>query len=326
MMTWTMNLNKMMRNMMMKRDRLLMIVDGSNLAHRAYAKFANLATREGHHTGLIYGFFRILQGYLVRFKPTYLIVAFDTRKSKQSNFKLDMLASYKEHRKKLNLETDYIDFNYQVGVVKKLLKLMRVPFVWDSKGLGHEADDYIAWIAMHHPGKVLIISSDKDFCQLLDKRIKVFNPFKETLINEKTCASIMGYSPEECVDYLSLNGDKSDDIRGYRGMGPVKIRQFLDEFGSIQNFLDNPDATFKGIDRDALEISHQRNYKLIDLKYAQTIRPYDFPPIRYAKWDKIQTRKIAVYLRRFNLRSFMLKDFMKPFKQLKIWNQENLKR
>ena len=320
-----MNLNKkMMKIMRKKRDKMMLIIDGSNLAHRAYRKFANLSTREGRHTGLIYGFFRMLQSYLVRFRPTYCMVVFDSHRSKQSNFRNSLLGSYKEHRN-LHLNTDYVDFNYQIRIVRRLLKLLNVPFIWDYSGLGHEADDYIAWLALNHKGKVLIISSDKDFCQLIDKRVKVFNPFKETIINHINCKQIMGYTPQECVDFLSLLGDKSDDIPGYKGMGEVKIRQFLDQFGSIQKFMDNPKAAFRGIDRDGLELVNKRNYQLIDMHYALTQKPFEFPPIRYSKENKIQRRRIAIYLKRFHLRSFMLRDYMKPFKRLKIWNQENLK-
>lgn len=321
---WTMNLNKRRKNMRKKTDGLLLIVDGSNLSHRAYRKFSNLSTREGRHTGLIYGFFRMLQSYLVRFHPAYCIIVFDSHRSKQSNFRNSLLKSYKEHR--TGLDTDYVDFNYQVRIVRRLLKLMNVPFVWDYTGLGHEADDYIAWLALNHTGRVSIISSDKDFCQLINKRIRVFNPFRDELINEVTCKPIMGYDPSECVDYLSLLGDHSDDIPGYKGMGPVKIRKFLDEFGSIQNFMNTPDAEFKGIDRDALELVMDRNYKLIDMKYALTQKPFDFPPIHYSKENKIQRVRIKIYLKRFHLNSFMMKDFMKPFKKLKIWNQTNLRK
>lgn len=325
-----MNLNKKMMKIMRKkttkkREYAMLIVDGSNLAHRAYRKFSNLSTREGRHTGLIYGFFRLLHSYLIRFQPTYCIVVFDSHRSKESNFRNELLKSYKEHRMDLSNQMDYKDFNYQVRIVRRLLKLMNIPYVWDYTGLGHEADDYIAWIALNHKGKSIIVSSDKDFCQLINKKIRVYNPFRDTVINYYTCKPTMEYSPEECVDYLSLLGDHSDDIPGYKGMGPVKIRQFLDQFGSIQKFMDDPNAEFKGIDKDALELVYKRNYQLIDMHYALTQKPFEFPPLHYSKENKVQRYKIQVYLKRFHLQSFMLRDFMKPFKKLKVWNQENLK-
>lgn len=322
-----MNLNKKRKKIMRKKktDGLLLIIDGSNLSHRAYRKFSNLSTKEGRHTGLIYGFFRMLHAYLIRFHPVYCIIVFDSHRSKQSNFRNKLLGSYKQHRGTLDA-VDYVDFNYQVRVVRRLLKLLNIPYVWDYSGLGHEADDYIAWLALNHKGRVNIISSDKDFCQLICKNIKVFNPFRDALINEVTCQPLMGYSPSECVDYLSLLGDHSDDIPGYRGMGPVKIRKFLDEFGSIQNFMNTPDAEFKGIDRDALELVKDRNYKLIDMRYALTQKPFEFPPIHYSKTNKIERVRIKIYLKRFHLNSFMMKDFMQPFKKLKIWNQTNLEK
>lgn len=56
------------------RDKLLMIIDGSNLAHRAYQKFENLKASNGKKTGLIYGFMRLLNSYIIRFNPTYVLV------------------------------------------------------------------------------------------------------------------------------------------------------------------------------------------------------------------------------------------------------------
>ena len=81
------------------RDKLLMIIDGSNLAHRAYQKFENLKASNGKKTGLIYGFMRLLNSYIIRFNPTYVLVTFDTLQSKSSNFRNNLLGGYKEHRK-----------------------------------------------------------------------------------------------------------------------------------------------------------------------------------------------------------------------------------
>lgn len=308
-----------------KYCKSLMIVDGSNLAHRSYQKFLNLKSG-GIPTGLIYGFTRLLQGYILRFRPSYVIVTFDTKQSKESNFRLGLLGGYKIHREeeKHQLRIDYEDFNAQLAVVKKLLRYLNIPIVWDRRGLGHESDDYIAHFAWQHPGKVIIISSDKDFCQLIDKNIKVFNPFKEEIIRPENCKDIMGYSPEECIDYLCLVGDKSDDIPGYKGIGPVKARKFLDEFGSIENFL-SKNGQFSGIDNEGLADLYSRNVELISLKLALEHHPLKKIPILYNKRNQIQDRKVKEIFLEYSFHSFLTKDFMKAFNKLKVWKIEDFK-
>lgn len=304
------------------RDGLLLIIDGSNLAHRTYMKFQNLKSSKGVPTGMVYGFIRLLQSYAVRFKPTYIVVAFDTHQSKESNFKKELLGSYKIHREEhnKNISFDYEDFNRQTRVVKKILKFLNIPVIWDYKGLGHEADDYIAYLAMKHHGKVEIVSSDKDFCQLLKwTKIKIYNPNKEKILNTRNCREIMEYSPEECVDWLCLLGDKSDDIPGYSGMGPVKTRQFLDEFGSIRSFLENPDNSFRGIDRDGLEDLYKRNTLLID--FCEGLKAYPFKEIPVTlNQGEIQYDKLKKLLSKYTLYSFLREEFIEPFTNVEYYN------
>lgn len=304
----------------MSTDKLLLLIDGSNLAYRAFQKFELLKARDGRKTGLIYGFMRLLNSYITRFRPTYVIVTFDTKKSKSSNFRNGLLGGYKIHRKN-NLSMDYEEFNRQVRSVKKMLKYLNIPVVWDSKGLGHESDDYIGYYALKHKGKVIIISSDKDFCQLISKNIKIYNPFKETIIQEKTCMDVMGYNPNECVDYLCLIGDKSDDIPGYIGMGPVKTRSFLNEFGSIENFLSDDTKEFKGIDREGLKDLYERNKTLIDIRIALEKYPLKNIPIIYSKVNKIQRGKLREEFKKYTLSSFMTDNFLKPFLKLRPWRK-----
>lgn len=313
-----------MRSMARAINKMLMIVDGSNLAHRAYNKFEGLKDSQKRPVNLIYGFLRILQSYIVRFRPTYVVVTFDTKESKESNFRKDLLGSYKVHRKD-NIRMDYEDFNAQSRVVKRALKYLNIPVIWDSKGLGHESDDYIGWLAKFHrdcKGKVIILSSDKDFCQLIDSDIKVFNPFKNQLVNKANCREIMGYSPAECVDYLCLLGDKSDDIPGYRGIGEVKARKFLDQFGSIQAFLDDPEAEFPGIDRDGLTDLYARNTELIDIDVALAKHPLKRVPIIYHKKDILSIKKLGEVYKKYGFTSFTKPEFITPFKTLKQWKED----
>ena len=128
-----------------------MVVDGSNLAHRSYHKFKNLKANNGAGTGLVYGFLRIFGSYLVRFKPSHVVITFDTHKSKSSNFRNDLLEGYKAHRSKVSM--DYEDFNKQLALLRRILRLLGVQMIIDNKGLGHESDDYIAWLVINHKGK-----------------------------------------------------------------------------------------------------------------------------------------------------------------------------
>lgn len=219
---------------------LLLIIDGSNLAHRAFQKFKAMKGPSGEGTGLMFGFMKILGSYMDKFRPTQVIVCFDTHESKKANFRNNLIEGYKGHRARLGM--DYDDFNAQTMEVVKLLGYLEIPVVIDHVGLGYEADDYVARCAYLYTkgftkkNPVIIVSSDKDFCQLITKKVKVYNPFRDILISTGTCKKYMNYTPEECVDFLSLLGDKSDDIKGYSGIGEVKARQFLDECGSIKTY------------------------------------------------------------------------------------------
>ena len=298
-------------------DRSLLIIDGSNLAHRAYHKFNNMRY-EGIKTGMMYGFLRLLQQYAIRFRCKYLLVTFDTKESKSSNFRNELLGSYKIHRKD-NLRIDFEDFNAQAKNLKRILKLLNVPVIWDNIGLGHESDDYIGYFALKHSSthsKVTILSSDKDFCQLIGQDIKVFNPFKSQLITQRNCTEIMGYSPEECVDYLCLLGDHSDDIPGYKGMGEKKTRAFLDQFGSIAKFLKSK-SEFRGIDRDGLEDLYKRNKELIDVRVALEKHPLKEIPIIYHPSNKVDRDRLKRLFIKYGFASFMSSSFFETFENLK---------
>lgn len=306
-----------------KRDKMLLLIDGSNLAHRVFVKFERFIDKNGVKCGLTYGFLRILYQYVHRFDPGYVIVTFDTKESKESNFRNKLLGSYKGHRKQHNLNFDYEEFNRQQKEVQKVLKYLNIPVIIDRKGLGHESDDYIAWCTYEHTAyprnKVTIVSSDKDFCQLICSDVRVFNPAKEVLIGPYNCKEVMNYTPEECVDYLCLLGDKSDDIPGYFGIGEKRGRAFLDQFGSIEAFLDNPNSEFKGIDREGLEDLYKRNKELIDFTVALKKHKIKRLPIVYHKSGTMNLESVKKIFDSHVFGSLYNKEFINQFKKLGVW-------
>lgn len=290
-----------------------MIIDGSNLAHRAFNKFEKLKSQRGIGTGLVYGTLRLLQQYIFRFKPEHVLVTFDTWQSKKSNFRNKILDTYKGKRE-TRIDRDYTEFNRQIRLTRRLLRHLGIQVVYDRTGLGFESDDYIAYFAKKHNGKVLIVSSDKDFSQLINKDVKIFNPSRDKVVSTTNCKDVYGWEPEQCVDFLSLVGDTSDNIPGYYQIGPKKAEQFLSQFGSIDDFLINGEE-FKGIDNAILLTVSERNRALIDLDYSSgKVR---IPPLWCGRFD---VKKLRRNFNKYSLLSFREKSFIDTFKTIKQWN------
>lgn len=296
----------------------LMIVDGENLLHRSFHKFENLHSPDGKPTGAIFGFFKSLNYLIYRFQTNQVVVTFDNGKSK---WRTEILNNYKGHRK--NIKIDYESLQSQKRAIMRILKYLNITYVFDKKKeLNYEGDDYIAWIKHIVDCKVIIISSDKDFCQLISKRVKIFNPNKDAILNESNCKEIMGFSALECVDYLSLVGDSSDDIPGYPGMGPVKTRKFLDTWDNIRNFLSGSNNEHPGIDRDTLRELYSKNQSLINLNYFIKMHPINKLPLIINKEKTINIEKLQKLFNKYSLTSFKAKEFLTVFKQLIPWEEK----
>lgn len=296
-----------------------MLIDGSNLAYRAYYRFKKLKFKD-IPTGLVFGFLRQLWIYITRFQPNDIIVIFDTSKSKKSNFRNKLLPDYKGNRKQ-DLSFNIEDFNGQLIKVRKILRRLGIKVVWDNEGLKHETDDYIAYYTQKHEGKCVIISGDKDFCQLISPSVKMLKVQgeKDNLIYESNCKEIMGVEANQFADYLTMVGDNSDNIKGYFGIGEVKGKQFFEQFKSIKSFLLTPTATFKGIDKDGLRDLYNRNKYLVNLKKA--LKKYPIKKVPLIKPRQFNYDKIIAMFEEYGLKSFTLDDFLKPFKQLQ--NESN---
>lgn len=129
------------------------------------------------------------------------------------------------------------------------------------------------------------------------------------MVHQGNCKELFGYSPEETVDYLSMVGDTSDDIKGIPGIGPVKARKILDEYGTLDKFLEHHHQT------SHVEIA-ERNKKLIDLRLFQKEVPLSKLPMKKFANKEIKYKKFKEVCIEYSLASFMTNEFMKPFKDL----------
>jgi len=135
------------------------------------------------------------------------------------------------------------DLVYQIPKIIDLLEKLDIPHLYKE---GYEADDVIGTVASKLGAiddvEVLILSSDKDLRQLVNKKVKIYNPSKTgefVVMDEEYIFNNMGVKPDQVVDYLALRGDASDNIPGVAGIGDKYATDLLQKFGSIEGIYQN---------------------------------------------------------------------------------------
>ena len=310
----------------------ILLVDGENILHQSFHKFEKLKSTDGKPSGAIFGFFKSLHMYITRFNPDDVYVTFDNG---HSSVRTKLLPNYKGHRK--NIAVDYESLHNQKRQIMVILRCLRIKYIFDKKNINdYEGDDFLAYLALkkfrYDRYKIILVSSDKDFNQLINKDLRIFNPRKEEIIREENCKDIYGYEPKETVDYLSLIGDASDDIPGFPGIGPVKARKFLDFFGSIQGFISynvadnvttenkrNAWIKFRFNDKNLQDMKklQERNMKLIDLNwFINNTKMKELPIKEYTKSSGLNMKKFKEICISYSLSSFLTNNFINIFEQL----------
>ncbi len=288
-----------------------LIIDGNNSLHRAYHKFKNMKSKTGKPSSVVYGFPYILSSLLRKFNPDAVTIAFDHSKNKH---RLEALPGYKDREPRLDF--DYEDFQEQFKIVRQLTNALGVDYI---RVKGQEADDLIYMMVKEYRRKgyddIIIISSDKDFHQLITPKVSIWNTYKGMFYTKLNYSSLFGYSIKQSVDYLILDGDASDKIPGYKGMGDKRIKDFLNNHSSIRKFLKS-NETHKLMGKEELELIYTRNKLLIDIKFfCKNFMDESLIKITKGK-KKIDHPTIASISNEFGINTFHSNTFLKPFKNL----------
>ncbi len=214
---------------MSAKPNRVIVVDGHELAYRAYYAIRQLSTSRGVPTNASYGFLRQLLEIMRRAPNDAVVVAFD---SPAPTFRHEEFSDYKAHRPKAPA-----DLHQQIATVKRLLDLMGVARL-ETPGL--EGDDLIGSVAKRAEAAGLeaeVISGDRDALQLVSDLVTVNTPDGKNPIGPAEVLEKYGVTPDQWVDYRALIGDTSDNIPGVRGIGPVSARTLLQRYGSLDALL-----------------------------------------------------------------------------------------
>ena len=295
----------------------VLIIDGNNLLYRAYYKFNNLRTSKGVLSGCIYGFPYILNSLIKFHLPDDVIVVFDGGRDKK---RLDLLPDYKGSRKP-KVSFDPEDFYRQRDEVIKILVTLGIKIIQQN---GKEADDIIWLLARRYKRtwQVVIVSSDKDFVQLISKNVSIWNPKLSVRITHQNCKKIVGYNPEQCVDFLILDGDVSDNIKGLVGVGPASINDLFNRGYTIESYLISNDIELPKFKKSLLEPVFLINRRLINIRLF--VRKY--MSLRDANIiipKKIKSRELAFICSNHEITTFTDKGFIHAFEKLFKNNKQN---
>ncbi len=213
----------------------IFIVDAVNFLFRSYYAIGPMTNAKGESTNALYGFIRSIYKLINEFSPDYFIAIFDGPDNKKS--RTEIYSEYKSHRE--GMPDDLVP---QLMRALEFCQIAGIPYLSIP---GVEADDTIGSIAkwMEKRGvDVFVCSGDKDLCQLVTDKVFVINPAKDNLLIDRTkVKELFNVFPEQMIDYLAIMGDASDNIPGLEGFGPKTAAALLEEFGTLENILANPD-------------------------------------------------------------------------------------
>ncbi len=224
------------------RESGLFLVDGNNLAYRAYfALPEELATSDGFPTNALLGFTNMLFKLLSDYRPRGVAVAWDTRPTHRT----EKAPDYKAERRPMPdlLREQFPHFR----PIVEAFGYRNLEFE------GWEADDVIATLATRADAaeiKTCVVSTDRDAFQLCSENVcLMMTPRGVADVNVYTperVAARYGIAPAQIPDFIGLKGDTSDNIPGVPGIGDKTAGQLIAQYGSLENVLEHVDELSPG--------------------------------------------------------------------------------
>ena len=203
----------------------VLIVDGTNTFLRCFAAIPTL-NDNGLHTGGISGFLKSVGHAIKQFQPDRCIIVFDGIGGSMKRRKI--YSEYKEHRKtKVRLNRIYEDTSLGDEDISLKRQFQRLVTYLQSLPVNVialdnvEADDTIAYLALDSfkDWNSTVMSSDKDFLQIVNDHVKVWSPTKKRIYGPQDVLNEYGVSSQNFVYFRALSGDASDNVPGVRGCG-----------------------------------------------------------------------------------------------------------
>ncbi len=261
-------------------SKKIAVIDGNSLMHRAYHAIQTpMIAPDGSPTNAVFGFMQMLCKFIEEAGPDGVVCAFDEGKPAH---RIEEMPGYKAQRPHMDDE-----LRVQFPIIEKLLSSMSIPIV---KVPGWEGDDILGTIAARDEKlgfETLLVTGDKDACQLATELTKIVTTKKGisdvVIFGPDEVMEKYGVTPTQFIDYLGLMGDSSDNIPGVPGIGPKSAQKLLEKYGDIEGIYSHIDE-LKGKQKENLAENEKMAYLsrqiatiVCDLDFSLDLEEVSFP-------------------------------------------------
>ncbi|MBI5691229.1 MAG: 5'-3' exonuclease [Verrucomicrobia bacterium] len=274
-----------------------LLVDGFNLAYRCFHAMPELTRADGFPTGALHGWVKSLWKLMDQEKPDSTLVFFDLGES------ADRVALHAEYKAQRAPMPDAL--RQQIEPLKVLTRAMGLAGI---EQMGVESDDLLAAEAVRRAtagDEVVIVSSDKDFAQIVGELVVVMLPPPSAnprlgwrRLDAAGVVEKFGVPPGQIADYLALVGDTSDNIPGIDGVGPKTAAAWLSAWGSLEGVLAH--AGELKPERFREKVAAEAGRLRVNLKL--TTLNLGLPPVK-PEWRTPQPAELVRLLEEFEMRS-----------------------
>jgi DNA polymerase I len=276
----------------------LYLLDAHGLIFQMFFGVGQMNAPDGRPTNAVFGVTRSLMNLYDR-GADYLIAALD---DKEPTFREKIDSNYKAHR-----DPPPADLLAQEPLIHQVLEAMRIPFLCTP---GFEADDIMATVSSEAAARgldVFLCTADKDCRQLVTEKVKLMNLRKDgEILDAAGVLADWGVRPDQATDFQSLVGDSVDNIPGVPGVGPKTAAKWIQELGSLDAIMANPDKVSGGPKtkqalKDAIANGNlAKSRKLVTLDRKVPVK-LDWEGWKRRDWDG---QKLLELFHEFGFRSF----------------------
>ncbi|HET7481376.1 MAG TPA: 5'-3' exonuclease [Actinomycetota bacterium] len=228
---------------------LTLLIDTASLVFRAlFSTPDSIAAPDGTPVNAVYGFLGMLARLVSDHDPDFICCATD--EDWRPQWRVDLVPSYKSFRAETGSAQEAAEVRLapQLPILGMLLDGCGIPLVGHA---GHEAEDVIGTLAARAPGRVAIVSGDRDLFQLVrDPNVTVLFPRRGVsqvdVVNEAYIEARYGIPGRAYSDFAVLRGDPSDGLPGVRGIGEKLAASLISRFGSLDALIEAAEGTEPG--------------------------------------------------------------------------------